>query len=49
MNGSVKMIDSLVEQLNNAKLDGSTGTSIQPFPFSDTSVRGRDAPRFFDI
>lgn len=25
MNGSVKMIDSLVEQLNDAKLDGSTG------------------------
>lgn len=25
MNGSVKMIDSLVEQLNNAKLDGNTG------------------------
>jgi hypothetical protein len=29
MNGSVKMIDSLVEQLNNAKLDGTTGTSDQ--------------------
>jgi hypothetical protein len=27
MNGSVKMIDSLVEQLNNAKLDGKTGES----------------------
>jgi triosephosphate isomerase len=26
MNGSIKMIDSLVEQLNNAKLDGSTGS-----------------------
>jgi triosephosphate isomerase len=27
MNGSIKMIDSLVEQLNNAKLDGTTGMS----------------------
>ena len=27
MNGSIKMIDSLVEQLNNAKLDGKTGMS----------------------
>jgi hypothetical protein len=25
MNGSIKMIDSLVDQLNNAKLDGKTG------------------------
>ena len=29
MNGSIKMIDSLVEQLNNAKLDGTTGMSMQ--------------------
>jgi hypothetical protein len=28
MNGSIKMIDSLVEQLNNAKLDGKTGMSL---------------------
>jgi hypothetical protein len=28
MNGSIKMIDSLVEQLNNAKLDGNTGESL---------------------
>jgi hypothetical protein len=26
MNGTVKMITALVDQLNNAKLDGKTGT-----------------------
>jgi len=30
MNGSIKMIDSLVEQLNNAKLDGSTEVVVAP-------------------
>jgi len=30
MNGSIKMIDSLVEQLNNAKLDGTTEVVVAP-------------------
>lgn len=28
MNGSIKLIDTLVNQLNEAKLDGSTGESV---------------------
>ena len=30
MNGSIKMIDSLVDQLNNAKLDGKTEVVVAP-------------------
>lgn len=39
MNGSIKMIDSLVDQLNNAKLDGKTG-QYPPMRYDWTYTNG---------
>lgn len=43
MNGSIKMIDSLVDQLNNAKLDGKTGKPLTGHAEDHTDVRQRSS------
>ena len=44
MNGSIKMIESLVDQLNNAKLDGKTGKPSACLCSTLMPFRGRRSP-----